>query len=335
MRPLPIIERNPMSTEQNPVQIVRTELPARPPLEHNAVEAIRRASSTPLTHSDAAIARVAWSVIVEPGDSEVGALIHMHGPVAALALVVNPSTGDVPDRLVSLAGAQYNPSRVARRLDLTDKYGFEILTPEDAGWPTRLAALGNTAPLLLWCHGNLEALTAERATAISGSRAATTYGEHVAMNLTSDLVAAGHVIITGAAYGIDGMATRATLASGGTPVVVLAGGVDRFCPAGHHDLIARVATNGGVVISELPPTTAPTKWRFLARNRIIAALADQVVIVEAGSRSGSLNTAGHASSIGRPVYAVPGPITSPTSAGCHRLIREGRAQIATCAAEMS
>jgi DNA processing protein len=335
MRPLPIIERNPMSTEQNPVQIVRTELPTRPLLEHNAVQAIRHDSSTTLTHSDAAIARVAWSVIVEPGDPEAGALIHTRGPVAALALVVNPSTGDVSDRLASLAGAQYYPSRVARRLELTDKHGFAILTPEDAGWPTRLAALGDTAPLLLWCRGNLEALTAEHATAISGSRAATTYGEHAALNLTSDLVANGHVIITGAAYGIDGMATRATLASGGTPVVVLAGGVDRPYPAGHYDLITRVATNGGAVISELPPTTAPTKWRFLARNRIIAALGDQVVIVEAGNRSGSLHAAGHANSIGRPVYAVPGPITSPTSAGCHRLIREGRAQIATCAAEMS
>jgi DNA processing protein len=112
--------------------------------------------------------------------------------------VVNPSTGDVPDRLASLAGAQYYPSRVARRLELTSKHGFAIPTPEDAGWPTRLAALGNTAPLLLWRRGNLEALTAEHATAISGSRAATTYGEHGASNLTSDLVANGHVIITAA-----------------------------------------------------------------------------------------------------------------------------------------
>ncbi|MFB2586991.1 DNA-processing protein DprA [Herbiconiux liukaitaii] len=208
----------------------------------------------------------------------------------------NPSNGDVPDRLASLAGAQYYQGRVARRLELTGKHGFAILTPEDAGWPTRLVPLGDTAPLLLWCRGNLEALTAEHATAISGSRAATKYGEHVAMNLTSDVVADGHVIITRAAYGLDGTATRATLVSGGTPVVVLAGGVDRPYPAGHHDLITRVATNGGVVISVLPPTTAPTKWRFLARNRVIAALGDQVVIVEAGSWSGSLNAASHADS---------------------------------------
>lgn len=324
-----------MSTEHNPIQISRTELPPRPPRKHDAVGAIRRASSTTLAHSDAAIARVAWSVIAEPGDPEAGALIHTHGPVAALALVVNPSTGDVPGRLASLAGAQYYPSRVARRLELTDKHGFAILTPEDAGWPTRLAALGDSAPLLLWCRGNLEALTAERATAFTGSRAATAYGEHATMTLTSDLVADGHVIITGAAYGIGGTATRTALASGGTPVVVLAGGVDRLYLSGHHDLITRVATNGGVMISELPPTTAPTKWRFLARNRIIAALADRVVIVEAGTRSGSLSTAGHANSIGRPVYAVPGPVTSPTSAGCHQLIRDGRARLATCATEMT
>lgn len=324
-----------MSTEQNPIQTIRTELTARPPCNHDVVEAIRRASSTPLTYSDAVIARVAWSVIVEPGDPEAGTLISARGPVAALALVLNPSTGVVPDRLARLAGAQYNPSRVARRLELAVKHGFTVLTPEDVGWPTRLAALGDATPLLLWCRGNLEALTAEDATALTGSRAATSYGEHVTMNLTSDLVANEHVIITGAAYGIEGMATRIALASGGRPVVVLAGGVDRPYPSGHHDLITRVATNGGVVISELPPTTAPTKWRFLARNRIIAALADQVVIVEAGSRSGSLNTAGHANSIGKPVYAVPGPITSPTSAGCHQLIREGRARLAACVAEMS
>lgn len=116
--------------------------------------------------------------------------------------------------------------------------------------------------------------------------------------------------------------------------MVLAGGIDRYYPAAHHDLIARVAANGGAVISEMPLGIAPTKWRLLMRNRIIAALAHQVVLVESGARSGSLNTVGHAVNLDRPVFAVPGPITSATSAGCHQLIRDGHAQLNTAAADL-
>jgi DNA processing protein len=323
-----------MTHQPNPIQATHIDLPQTPARAHDAVDAIRRAASTPLTHSDAVIARVAWSVIVEPGNVDAGALIRQHGPAAALSLLLNPTDVDVSARLVDQAGLQYTPSRVARRLTLTDQHGFTILTPEDDSWPASLDDLGDAAPVLLWCNGNPDVLNAERVTAIAGSRAATNYGEHIALTLTTDLVAAGHAIVTGAAYGIDGMATRATLASSGTPIVVLAGGVDRPYPAGHHDLIARVAASGGVVISELPPSTAPTRWRFLQRNRIIAALARQVVIVEAGARSGTLNTAGHANTLGRAVFAVPGPITSATSAGCHRLIQAGHARLAVIASDL-
>ncbi|NYE18109.1 DNA protecting protein DprA [Microbacterium immunditiarum] len=165
---------------------------------------------------------------------------------------------------------------------------------------------------------------------MEGSRAATSYGEHVATELTTALVERGHAIITGAAYGIEAAATRATLTALGTPIAVLAGGIDRPYPAGHTSLLERVAATGAV-ISEVPPRHTPTKWRFLARGRILAALAQQIVIVEAGWRSGALNTATHAIALDRFLGAVPGPITSAASAGCHRVIRELDAHLVTSA----
>ncbi|MDF2576486.1 MAG: dprA, partial [Agromyces sp.] len=160
-----------------------------------------------------------------------------------------------------------------------------------------------------------------RSIALVGARAATGYGEHVTMEASAGLVDRGFAIVSGGAYGIDGMAHRAALASRGVTVAFLAGGVDRFYPLGHEALLARIADTGAVV-SELPCGSAPTKWRFLQRNRLIAAAADATVVLEAGMRSGSLNTAGHAAALGRPLGAVPGPVTSPASAGCHRLLRE-------------
>jgi DNA processing protein len=141
------------------------------------------------------------------------------------------------------------------------------------------------------------------------------------MEASAGLVDRGYTIISGAAYGIDGMAHRAALASQGLTVAFLAGGVDRFYPSGHDSLLTRIVENGAV-ISELPCGSPPTKWRFLQRNRLIAAASVATIVLEAGWRSGSLNTAGHAATLGRPLGAVPGPVTSAASAGCHRLIRD-------------
>ena len=129
------------------------------------------------------------------------------------------------------------------------------------------------------------------------------------MELSADLAASGIPIVSGAAYGIDGAAHRAALADGGATIALVAGGVDRPYPTGHSSLIDRIATQGAVV-SELPCGASPTKWRFLARNRLIAAISAATVVVEAGWRSGSLNTAGHAAALGRSIGAVPGPVTS-------------------------
>ena len=155
----------------------------------------------------------------------------------------------------------------------------------------------------------------------------------MAAEIAGDLAATGTVVVSGGAYGIDGAAHRAALGVGGGTVAFLAGGVDRAYPAGHQELFARIRASGALV-SELPCGAAPTKFRFLSRNRLIAALGAATVVVEAGWRSGSLNTAGHASSLGRPLGAVPGPVTSAASAGCHRLMREYDAQCVTNAAEV-
>jgi DNA processing protein len=154
------------------------------------------------------------------------------------------------------------------------------------------------------------------------------------MEAAAGLVDRGYSIVSGAAYGIDGMAHRAALASRGQTIALLAGGVDRFYPSGHDALLTRIAENGAV-ISELPCGSPPTKWRFLQRNRLIAASSLATIVLEAGWRSGSLNTAGHAAALGRPVGAVPGPVTSAASAGCHRLIREHGAVCVTNADEMA
>ncbi len=181
--------------------------------------------------------------------------------------------------------------------------------------------------MALWTRGSEAAFVAlAESIAIVGARAATGYGEHVTMELSAGLVDRGFAIVSGAAYGIDGMAHRAALASNGVTIAFLAGGPDRFYPSGHDALLTRIVEHG-MVISELPCGFPPTKWRFLTRNRLIAAASLATVVVEAGSRSGSLNTAHHAAELGRPIGAVPGPVTSPASAGCHRLLREG---LATC-----
>ena len=148
------------------------------------------------------------------------------------------------------------------------------------------------------------------------------------MEASAGLVDRGYCIVSGAAYGIDGMAHRAALASSGQTVAILAGGVDRFYPSGHDALLSRIV-ECGAVLSELPCGAAPTNRRFLQRNRLIAAVSQATVVLEAGWRSGSLNTAGHAAALGRALGAVPGPIASAASAGCHRLIREFAA---TCVA---
>jgi DNA processing protein len=269
------------------------------------------------------IARAYISHLTEPMDQDAAALVLQHGAVDAVDIMI---TGDNRWRPRHIKGLKLDtlPEWYAEILGRYQNVAFRV--PNDPGWPDGLNDLGLDAPFGLWVRaqdpGAGLVLNSKPRVAVVGARAATSYGEHVAVELVSDLVAGhGVAIISGAAYGIDGAAHRAALAAGGITVAFLAGGVDRPYPVGHAQLIERI-THSGMIAAEVPPGSAPTKWRFLARNRLIAAVGQASVVVEAGWRSGSLNEAGHAVKLERPLGAVPGPITSAASAGCHRLIRE-------------
>src|SRR5205823_2334633 len=177
----------------------------------------------------------------------------------------------------------------------------------------------------------IEALVAPTV-AVIGARACSTYGAHVARMLGHDLAAAGVTVVSGLARGVDAGAHRGALDASGRTIAVLGCGIDRDYPAAHAELARRIAETGGIV-SEYAPGVEPAPWRFPARNRIIAALADAVVIVEARSRSGALITVDLAMDIGRPIYAVPGQITSALSSGTNDLLRQGQATAVTSARE--
>ena len=274
------------------------------------------------------VARVILSCVLEPGDSEAGKLVATIGAYATVQAIFDteddPSTAQLRERTVP----RFSSGNIAQALRAATRHGATLVTPEHPHWPTRMNDLAENAPVALWVRGNSEILTDEKTTAIVGARAATGYGEHITMEIAAGLVDRGHTIASGAAYGIDGMAHRAALASGGRTIAYLAGGVDRFYPAGHDALLTRIA-EAGAVVSELPCGAAPTRWRFLQRNRLIAANSSSVLVTEAGWRSGSLATASHAATLGRPVGAVPGPVTSAASAGTHRLIRDHAATLVT------
>ncbi|WP_244631621.1 DNA-processing protein DprA [Plantibacter sp. CFBP 8804] len=319
----------------------------------------------------AAFARAAWTMIAEPGDGVAGLVVGALGPAGALSAVldrVGPtelqrrilgsewSSGSgstsadadaesedpaaIPaSRVLGSALERWRPRLVSADLvaacETAIEVGVRLLLPGAPGWHAGFDHLGVHAPHALWLRGSPDAPAGERTIALVGARAASGYGEHVTLEAAAGLVDRGFAIVSGAAYGIDGAAHRAALGSGGVTVAYLAGGVDRPYPAGHDALIRRIREAGGAVISESPCRSTPSKWRFLQRNRLIAAASAATVVMEAGDRSGSINTAGHAASLGRPLGAVPGPVTSPSSAGCHRLIREYAATCVTNAAQMA
>jgi len=286
--------------------------------------------------ADERLARLALTLMTEPGEPTTGHLINLYGVTGTARIALGIEDGDNPDAASTVETfrrklvPRVTSSTLQRALESTAELNATMLIPGDARWPDGLHDLGATQPLALWTRGNaaLLAHAVARRVALVGARAATGYGEHVAMQLANDLAERGVAIVSGGAYGIDGMAHRATLAAGGNTIAVLAGGLDRLYPAGHTTLLERVA-EAGLLLSELPPGHAPTKFRFLQRGRLIAALSEATVVVEAGYRSGSLAIAEQARSLGRTVAAVPGPVTSAASAGTHRLIREHNARLVT------
>lgn len=285
-----------------------------------------------------------WAYLARVAEPPCGALVELVAELgvsdAAEAVrrqMFPPRFSDVGDA----TRARCARDLAAQDLEITARVGARLVTPDDAEWPDwALMALtrADTAarggpPLALWVRGpqRLDEI-ADAAVAVVGARAASGYGEYVASSLAAGLVGHGSAVISGGAYGIDGTAHRAVLAAGGVTAAVLACGIDRDYPAGHSKLLAQIAESGAV-ISEYPPGTTAAKHRFLTRNRLVAALGAAVIVVEAGRRSGAANTAAWARKLGRPLGAVPGPVTSAMSVGCHRMIADGLAQLVTTADE--
>ena len=211
--------------------------------------------------------------------------------------------------------------------------GNFFITPDDDDWPIRLNDLA-AIPIGLIGKGNREyLLESTNSISIVGTRNPTSYGNRIAGDLAAGVVDRGWAVVSGGAYGIDAAAHKGALVGEGVTIAILAGGTERSYPSANEHLFREIAETG-LMLSEVMPKVPPIPARFLIRNRIIAALSAGTVVVEAAFRSGSLRTARDASDIFRPVMAVPGLITAPTSEGCHRLIGERRAELITCAADI-
>jgi len=276
---------------------------------------------------------LAWaylSRVVEAPCADMSALVQRVGPVEAAERI---RRGQVDDTVAQRTEARCDIDCATEDLEILKRRGGRLVTFDDDEWPGLAFASFNgapvrdrqqgRAPLVLWVIGPLRLdEISERSAAIVGTRASTAYGEHVAADLSAGLAEHEVAIISGGAYGIDGAAHRAALAADGMTVAVLAGGVDVLYPAGHSALLHRIAGTG-LLVSEYPPGVRPARYRFLTRNRLVAALSGATVVVEAGIRSGAASTAAWARALGRVVCAVPGPITSSASAGCHVLLRAG------------
>lgn len=284
-------------------------------------------------------ARVVLSLVGEPGDLRLTGLVAELGPGTVLAALEARDAHDelseaLADRLRSAA-----PDEVLAR---TAERGIRFVTPHDDEWPVALHDLAHApalherggVPIGLWVRGplRLDEMTSA-AVAVVGSRSATTYGAEVAGEIGATAAAAGHTVVSGAAFGIDQAAHRGALAVRGPTVAVLACGVDRVYPSAHRSLLEYIA-EVGLVVSEAAPGAAPMRVRFLARNRLIAALGSGCVVVEAAARSGALNTANWAAGLSRVVMGVPGPVTSAPSVGVHQLIRSRDALLVTGGADV-
>lgn len=291
------------------------------------------------------LARTALAFIADPGDPVLGALLRLCSPaeiVAAVSSARDPGAAlpavsrDVPglDRAIPRWQARLDQVPQAGRLAAWHRGGLRLVCPGDPEWPTQLDDLGDARPVALWLRGGADLRYAcLKSVSVVGSRAATGYGTHVGTELAAAVAEQGWSVVSGGAFGIDASAHRGALAADGLTVAVLASGLSYGYPRGHHDLFAAIAAQGALV-SECPPDRAPTRPGFLVRNRIIAALSRGTVVVEAALRSGALNSAKHARELRRPVMAVPGPVTSDQSAGCHELIREWGALCVTGARDV-
>lgn len=296
------------------------------------------------------------SRVAEPAAVPLWLLVREYGYVKAAEAV---RCGDVPPEVVGCTEARRLSADPQADLAAAERNDIRLIIPGSAEWPHyAFAAIHRAAqrrvaewltgrrsrpargelipPLALWIRGHGELATVGvRSVALVGSRAASPYGDRLAGEFGYGLARQDVVVVSGGAYGIDAAAHRGALAADGVSVLVSAGGLDRPYPEAHRNLYDRTAELG-VLVSERPPGSAPYRQRFLSRNRLIAALGAATVVVEAGRRSGALNTAGYARDLGRPVLAVPGPVTSAMSVGCHWLLRrdDHPAQLVTSVADI-
>ena len=280
-------------------------------------------------------ARMALSCVVDGGEPEATALVRRVGAQAAWAQVGEGALGEPLARRAAATDLE-----LVQRLAGRGRVRFVV--PGDEEWPDGLDDLDGVPPIQrrgglpfgLWLRGpgHLAALAA-RSVAVVGSRAATAYGSGLATDLAADLAEAGVTVVSGMAFGIDAAAHRGALVVGGPTVGVVANGADVAYPPGNAPLFEAVARDH-LLVSELPPGAHPTRVRFLARNRLIAALSGGTVVVEAALRSGARNTAGWALECSRPLMAVPGPAHSRASAAPHLMIRNGQAVLVTSASEV-
>ncbi len=300
-----------------------------------------RSRATAAVSEQLMLARAYLSRVAEPGSLAVAELINRVGPQAAAEQI---RSGTVPAEVERATAARRSSCDPSADLEAADRHGIRLILPESDDWPHfafaplyvaeahRLAQWREghrspryggepTVPIALWVRGPADLVDlGPRSAAVVGARAATSYGTQLAAELGHDLGRQGMAIVSGGAFGIDAAAHRGALAAQASTVLVAANGLDTAYPRAHTGLFRSIAETG-LLVSESPPGSVAQRHRFLSRNRLVAALAAGTVVVEAAARSGALNTAGHCTVLGRPVMAVPGPVTSALSVGCHALLR--------------
>lgn len=317
---------------------------------------------------DVRLARAALTRLMEPSDLPGMAMIRVLGAWESMRVIAGhvrigaSREAAVAELLSSEAGIRWGGLAEAldrwrprlpdlapgRDLRVIRRLGGGLLIPEDPDWPAGVDDLGLAAPVGLWFRGPARLPRFQDGISVVGARDSSEYGESVTAAICHRLAAQGKTVLSGGAYGIDAAAHRAALSGAGprepgsagptepsapATVAVMAGGLDRFYPAGNEGLLRQIAEQD-VLIAEVPPGTNPTRYRFLQRNRLIAALSAATVVVEARWRSGALSTAHHAAGLGRQLGAVPGSVYAAGSAGCHRLLRESAAVCVTDADEV-
>jgi len=272
-------------------------------------------------------ARLILFSIIQPADPFWSYEINQRGGLSVYHRIISGNYYLKQQEILKLQ--QQIMQRQVKDLELEiSKAGGVFITPEDNDWPISLADLA-TPPIGLVVAGDRSVLLKlDKSISIVGSRQPTNYGLQLSYSLASQASLAQLVVVSGGAYGIDTASHQGALSVGGLSIAVLAGGINRLYPLENQKLFKDI-TKSGLLISEVMPNIESKPYRFLIRNRLIAALSRSTVVVEAKFISGSIRTARDAAEIFRPVFAIPGPVTSPLSEGCHRLIAERVADIAT------